>query len=310
MSSVPPTAPKLDALSWTWLLMLSGLWSCSFLFYKIMVAALPPFTIVLSRVSIAALVLHLILVVLRRPVPLCREFWRDVAIMGLVNNVLPFSMIIYGEARIDSGLAAISNATTPMFAALMAHWLTANEKLTSAKTAGVLLGLGGVVVLVGPDALRVGGADQAIGELLCVAASVVYGLGAVFGRRLRRWDPLHVATGQVTASAVMSLPLALAIDQFWTLPMPGPGVFAAMLGLAIPSTALAYLLFFRILARAGALNVTLVTLLIPVGAVLLGVFALGERLAPQAYAGMGLIALGLMVIDGRLVTRLWRLRTA
>ena len=219
--------------------------------------------------------------------------------MGLINNLVPFSLIVFGETRIDSGLASILNASTPMFAALAAHVATANEKLTGAKTAGIALGFAGVAVLVGPDALEHFGGGDVLGKLAIVLASLSYGVASVFGRRFRSVAPMKVATGQLTCSALMTLPLCLLADRPWTLPLPGPGVWGALLGLAVPSTAVAYMLFFRILARAGATNVTLVTLLVPVGAVLLGAWALGETLSPEVFAGMALIALGLACIDGR-----------
>jgi drug/metabolite transporter (DMT)-like permease len=188
---------------------------------------------------------------------------------------------------------------------VLAHVLTRDEKLTANRLAGVLLGLAGVAVIVGPAALRGLGGDLA-GQLAVLGAAFSYGLAKIFGRRFRGLPPLIPATGQVTGSTLLVLPLALAVDRPWTLDAPGPNVWGALLGLARLSTALAYTIFFRILAAGGATNVSLVTFLIPVSALLLGALLLGERLDPRDFPGMGLILAGLVAIDGRLFTRLRR----
>ena len=299
MDGATTAPPRMGTAEWVLLLVLSGLWGGSFFFYKVLVAAMPPFTVVFGRVAIACLVLNLILLLRCEAMPRDARTWRPFALMGLLNNVIPFSLIVFGEMRIDSGLASILNASTPMFAALVAHVATANEKLTGAKTVGIAVGFAGVAVLVGPDALKSLGGGDLPAKLAVVLASLCYGLASVFGRRFRGIAPMKVATGQLTASALITLPLCLLIDRPWTLPLPSFGAWGALLGLAVPSTALAYMLFFRILARAGATNVSLVTLLVPVGAVLLGAWALGETLSPEVFAGMALIAIGLACIDGR-----------
>lgn len=289
----------MEAAEWGLLLVLSGLWGGSFLFYKILVAALPPFSVVFGRVAVAALVLNLALLLRREAMPREARTWRAFLVMGLFNNVIPFSLIAYGETHIASGLASILNATTPMFTALVAHVATTSEKLTRGKALGIGLGFAGVAVLVGPEALtRLAGGDL-LGKGAVLLASISYGFAGVFGRRFRGLPPMKVATGQVTASTVLALPLFLLFDRPWTLPAPSLGLWAALLGLAVPSTALAYMLFFRILARAGATNVSLVTLLIPVSATLLGAFLLAETISADTVAGMALIALGLACIDGR-----------
>lgn len=305
MKGAAPT-PRMGPAEWGLLLVLSGLWGCSFLFYKILVAALPPFSVVFGRVAIAALVLNIVLLVRREAMPGDGRTWRAFLLMGLLNNAIPFSLIAFGETHIASGLASILNATTPMFTALVAHVATANEKLTGPKLAGIGLGIAGVAVLVGPEALAHLGAGDLPAKLAVLLASLSYGFAGVFGRRFRGLAPLKVATGQVTASAVLMLPLFLLVDRPWMLPAPGLGTWAALLGLAVPSTALAYMLFFRILARAGATNVSLVTLLVPVSAVLLGAAVLGEALSAVTFAGMALIALGLACIDGRPLALLQR----
>jgi drug/metabolite transporter (DMT)-like permease len=219
--------------------------------------------------------------------------------MGLLNNVIPFTLIVYGETRISSGLASILNATTPVFGVLVAHLLTTTEKLTWARGAGVLLGLGGVIVLIGPDMLTGLGQQDLVGETACLLAALFYAFAGIYGRRFRGIPSLKVATGQISASTLILLPVAAIIDRPWQLSPPSPTAWLAFAGIAVLSTALAYLLYFRILAKAGATNLLLVTFLLPVSAVLLGWFVLGERLAPRTFLGMAAIGAGLACIDGR-----------
>jgi drug/metabolite transporter (DMT)-like permease len=220
--------------------------------------------------------------------------------MGLLNNAIPFSLIVWAQQTLPSGLAAILNATTPLWTVLVAHALAAEERATAGKVAGVALGFAGVAAMMGPDI--VGGAAAAgLATVAMLAATFSYACAGVFGRRFRALGvaPMQAAVGQVSASAAMMLPLALALEQPWTLPVPTAAAAGAVLGLAALSTALAYVLYFRILALAGAVNLLLVTFLVPVSAILLGTLVLGEVLAPRHLLGMALIGLGLAAIDGR-----------
>ncbi|MBI1779511.1 MAG: DMT family transporter [Proteobacteria bacterium] len=288
------------------LLILSVLWGSTFFFWKVLVAALPPFTVVLGRVGLAALALNLFLISRGRRMPTSFPIWGAFIVMGLLNNVIPFSLIVWGEIGISSGLASILNATTPIFTVLAAHLMTANEKLTWSRGVGVLLGFLGVAVLIGRDALDGLGAADLPGELACLSAAVIYAFAGIYGRRFRTMDPIAVATGQVTGSTLVLLPLASLVDQPWSLPAPGIGIWAALVATALICTALAYILYFRILAAAGATNLLLVTLLLPVSALILGALFLDEPIETNAVAGMGLIALGLAAIDGRLLRWLGR----
>jgi drug/metabolite transporter (DMT)-like permease len=291
------------------LLALSILWGGSFFFVGVAVKAVPPFTIVLLRVAIAAAALHLLLRATRTPIPWDAGTWLAFFGMGLLNNAIPFSLIAWGQTHIASGLASILNATTPLFTVLVAHLLTADERLSKGRILGVLLGLAGVVALIGPQALAGLGNDM-LAQFAVLGAALSYAFASIFGRRFRRMGvpPLVTATGQVTASSVLLLPVALIVDLPWMLPWPALPVWGAILGLALLATALAYILFFRILASAGAVNLMLVTFLIPVSAILLGGAFLGEALAPMDFAGMALIGLGLAAIDGRLASLLPHLR--
>jgi drug/metabolite transporter (DMT)-like permease len=283
---------------WTMLLALSALWGSSFLFFKILVSALPPFTVVLGRVGLAAVILNLFLLLRGDPMRASMP-WGRFVVMGVLNNVIPFSLIAWGETRVSSGLASILNATTPVFAVLAAHLLTHGERMSWGRAAGVTFGVLGVLVLVGPDALRGLGSQDLPGEVACMLAALSYALAGIYGRRFRGLASLHVATGQITGATIVMLPLAAVTDRFWMLPMPGPAVWGAFAGIALLCTVLAYILYFRILASAGATNLLLVTFLLPASALLLGGLILGEPIKPAAYVGMFLIGAGLAAIDGR-----------
>ncbi|MBM3647561.1 MAG: DMT family transporter [Alphaproteobacteria bacterium] len=286
---------------WLWLLSLSVLWGGSFFFAKVALSELGPLTVVFARVTLAALALATALAVagtnpFRRGLP-----WPAFFAMGALNNVLPFSLIFWGQTEIASGLASILNATTPLFTLIVAHVLTDDEKIDRAKVAALLAGLAGVVVLVGPDAL-VGGSSL-WGQLACLAAALSYAFAGIYGRRFRALGvpPVDAATGQVTASAVLILPIMLVIEHPWTLAVaPSATVWLALVGLALLSTALGYVLYFRILAAAGATILLLVTFLIPITAIVLGALVLHEQLLARHFAGMALIGFGLALIDGRL----------
>jgi drug/metabolite transporter (DMT)-like permease len=289
----------MSAKNWGLLLLLALLWGSSFFFYKILVATLPPVTVVLGRVGIAAVAMNLWLRVSGQKMPLSDGRWRRFLLLGFLNNVLPFILIAWGETRITSGMASILNATTPIFMVAVAHWGTEDEKLSWGKVAGIVLGIAGVMVLVGSDAF--GGGSYIWGELAVVGASCAYGFGGVYSRRFKDLPPLVAATGQVSGGAVILLPLSLLIDQPWRLPMPDADVWAALLAIALVNTALAYFVYYRMLAGAGVTYISLVTFLIPVIALMLGAIFLDERVAVQALAGMAVITLGLAAIDGRLL---------
>jgi drug/metabolite transporter (DMT)-like permease len=220
------------------------------------------------------------------------------------------SLLVWGQSHIASALASILNATTPFFTVTVAHFLTSDERLTYAKLAGVGLGLAGAIVIVGPDVVRGFGADV-WGELACLGAPVSYAFAGIYGRRFKRMGltPIATATGQTTAATLLVLPLVLAVDHPWSLAMPSAATWGAVLGVAVLCTAVAYILYFRILASAGATNLLLVTFLIPVSAILLGALFLGERLSPRHFLGMALIGLALAVMDGRVTTLVSRGRT-
>ncbi len=292
---------SMTALEWVMLVALSLLWGGSFFFVGVAVAELPPLTIVLIRVGFAAAILWMIVRVIGLEMPETLGLWPAFFAMGVLNNLIPFSLIVWGQTHIASGLASILNATTPLFTVIVAHYFTTDERLTGNRVFAVIVGLAGVTVMMGPAAIEGIGANV-LAQAAVLGAALSYAFAGIYGRRFRRLGvpPLLTATGQVTASAILLAPVTLIIDRPWALPMPGLDTWAALIGLAALSTALAYILYFRILATAGATNLLLVTFLIPVSAIFLGAVILGERLNTEHFIGMALIGIGLAATDGRL----------
>ncbi len=284
---------------------LSVLWGGSFLFNGILVVELPPLTIVFSRVAMASLILIAVVYGTGHSLPGSIRLWAAFFAMGALNNLIPMALIIEAQTQIAGGLAAIIMATTPLFTAVLAHLLTRDphERLTRNRLIGIVIGLVGVAVIMGPAAFE-GFGRSVLAQVAVIGASMSYGFANIFGRRLRDVPSLVAAAGQVTATAVMMLPIALMSDRPWNLPAPSVQTWAALCGLAILCTVLGYILFFAIIRRAGATNVSLVTLLIPVSAIVFGSTILGEHLEPQHFAGMALILAGLICADGRLVRSL------
>jgi drug/metabolite transporter (DMT)-like permease len=261
----------------------------------------PPLTVAAVRAAGAALILNAALPLVGLRLPSGSHIWLAFAVMGVINNVIPFALIFWGQSHIPSGLASILNATTPLSTIVVAHLATSDEKMAGGRLLGVLVGFFGVATMVGPQMLLAGLGTDVFAQLAIVLAGVSYACAGVYGRRVARMGvtPLLTATGQVTASGLILVPIALVFDQPWTLPPPSLPVWGALFGLAALSTALAYVVYFRILAAAGATNLLLVTFLIPVSAVTMGAMVLGERLEPRHFVGMALIGLGLAFIDGR-----------
>jgi len=288
---------RIDARDWALLAALSVLWGGSFFFNGLVLRELPPFTLVLLRVALAATILLPVFYAQRLPVPKGWAGWKPFFLVALFNNVLPFSLIVTGQIYIPSGLASIINATTPLFTvAVMAA--AGEEKLIVRRIAGVIIGLVGVAILRGSELGFASG--QGRGILLCLAAALSYGVSALIARRsLADSPPLASATFQLMASSLMMTIVAAIFERPWQLPMPGAVTWLAVLGLAALSTALAYIVFFQVLQRSGATNVMLVTLLVPVTAILLGSLVLGEQISFREIAGALVIGSGLLLIDGR-----------
>ena len=296
---------KMDAFDWVMLITLATVWGGSFLFNAILVTELPIITIVAIRVTVAALALWGFVRVTGRKIPDSPKVWGALLILGVLNNAIPFSLIVQGQTQITSGLASILNATTPLFTILVAGFFLTDERFSILRVLGVIVGFSGVILMVGPEAL--GGLEADFWAQLCaLGAALSYGFASVFGRRFRelKVDPVMVATGQVTMSSLVLWPMALWIDGPQDILGLSFNAAASMFGLAVLCTSFAYILYFRILERAGATNISLVTFLVPISAIILGVLVLGESIFIKEIIGMTLIGLGLAIIDGRLFQRL------
>ena len=286
---------------WAMLVTLSVLWGGSFFFAEIALESLPPLTIVTLRVGLAAITLWLVVLALKLPIPNSPPIWIAFFTMGLLNNLLPFSLIVWGQSQISSGLAAILNATAPLFGVIVAGILLRDESATPLKITGVVIGFAGVIVMMDLSSIAT---SSLLAQLAILAAALSYACASVYGRRFKATglNPILVAAGQVTGSTLLLLPIALWVDgndHYANVPSQ---VWAAIISLAVFSTAAAYILYFKLLASAGATNILLVTLLVPVSAILLGWLFLEESLQTPHIIGMAMIALGLSAIDGRL----WR----
>ena len=297
--SNPQPANQMTPALWLMLILLSAIWGGSFLFGRIAVQEIPPLTLVLFRVTLAAITIWLFVLVTRRKASITVWFALNIAGMAILNNVIPFSFILYGQKEIGSGLASIVNAMTPIWTVIIANFLTSDEKFTRRKATGIVAGFAGVALLMGGDALN-GLSASALAQAAVLVATISYGFAGVLGKRFKGLDPIIVAAGQLTASTVFMAIIVWITGDAAGLQMPSSMAVWSVLGLAIPCTAFAYVLFFHILSMRGATNVSLVTFLVPVSAVLLGIIFLNESLTRWHIGGMMLIAIGLVILDGRL----------
>lgn len=297
------TTSSMNARTWAMLMLLSMLWGGSFLFIGIAVREIPPLSLVFVRVLMASLMLIGAALIFRVSVRLNGAVVVTLLGMSILNNVIPFTLIAWAQGHIPSGLASILNATTPLFTVAVLHVAT-DEKAGWLKFCGIAVGFLGVAVMLG-QGFGALGAMALLPQLAVLAAAISYALSGLWSRRIARQGipPLVAAGGQLLCSSLLLAPLMVAVDRPWLMHMPSAKAVLAVLALALLSTALAYILYFRILARAGATNLSLVTFLIPVSAILLGIVVLGEKLALIHVVGMILIAVGLVLIDGRLFRR-------
>lgn len=288
---------SLDILT---LISLSILWGGSFFFVEVLIDQYAPLTIVALRVGLAAIGLWALVVALGLEVPKSGKHWIALFVLGLLNNALPFCLIAWGQTQISSGLASIFNAMTPFFTVIVAGALLADERITTPKLVGVLAGLVGAIVLIGPEVLG-GMSGSTLGQLAVMLAAISYAFAAAYARRFRAWgiSPLIVATGQVTTATLIMAPLAIVIDQPWNVLDMQMATAGAVIGLSLFSTVIAYVLYFRLIDSAGATNAALVTFLIPISAILLGVLFLHEAFSIPQAIGMAVIGAGLLIMDGR-----------
>ena len=298
MSPPANATPSMTATDWTLLVFLSVLWGASFYFAKIAVAEIPPLTLALGRVGIAAAALAVVARLVAGPFPRDPAVWRQFTFMAALNNAIPFVLIFWGQIHISIGLASILNATAPLFGVVVAHVLTKDDRLNLNRIIGLVAGFIGVVVLIGPDLLKELGADV-WAEFACLTAACSYAFGAVLTRRLPKLPAVMVASGQLTMSTMLLLPVVLLFDRPSSVFVASAPALMSLIALALLSSALAYMIYFRLIARAGATNALLTTFLIPVSAIVIGIVLLGESLSIRQLAGMAAIFVGIAAIDGR-----------
>ena len=301
-------APRLGRTEWILLGALGLIWGSAFLLIKVAVASFDPFTYVWLRLSFAAAALVIILRLNGRRLALPLAVWAAVGLLALLNNVVPFLLFGWGQRHIASGLAAILQATTPIFGVLAAHFLTADEKITPARLIGVVIGFAGVATMIGPQIVGDGG-NRLTAQLACLLASLLYALAGIFARRFKALGvaPMELAAAQFVAGAILLAPVALAFGQSLTALPTSIAAWGAVLVLALFCSAFAYVLFFRLIETAGATNSMLVTLLVPPIAIVLGALVFGEQFGLAQIGGLLLIAAGLAAIDGRLL-KTWTAR--
>lgn len=281
-----------------WLVVLAALWGPSFLFIKVAVAEIPPLTLVAGRVGIAAALLLAMLRLQGGSLPKSRRLWMHFAVVGLFSNALPFALFSWGELYIDSALAAILNGTTPLFTMVLAHFFIADDRLSPVKVAGALLGFGGLALLIAPS-LMGGVQATTLGLLAVTAAAASYGIAIVYTRQnLRGLPPLVGPVAQLTMASIYIVPLALIIEQPYRLPMPSWAAAGSLLTLAVFGTAVAFIVYYRLMERTSATYVSMVTYVVPVFGLALGIIVLAERPAWNAYAGCALILAGVMIVNG------------
>lgn len=298
-------APTMNSRSWIILFAVSAIWAASFLFVEIALEEVPSLTIMTARVTIGAVGLYAMLRIFRVRWPGRAQVSRLGLLalfftLGLTNNVVPFSLIVWSQTHLSASLASILNATMPLFVVFLAHFFTKDEKLSWPKFIGVMLGFAGVVIIVSAEGLDLTSGDT-IGKFTMLGAACSYAIAALIARHFGklRLDPLVIAFGQSAAAAVIALPIAGFLEEPWRLTISGQ-VWITLIALGLLCSSVAYALYFRLIATAGATNASLVTLLIPPFAIVAGILFLGESLTLMQLTGMTAIGLGLLVTDGRI----------
>jgi len=276
----------------------------SYYFIEILIRHLPPLTIVTIRVTLASFVLWGVVLLLKLKRPSSFKQWRSLFLLAFMNNAIPFTLFVSAQRHIDSSMAAVLNATMPFFTVILAAVFLNDEKINRFKLLGVPVGIVGTAILIGPN-LQASGTMSVLGQLAALLATFFYAVSSVYARRFKEWglSPIMIATGQVTMAAIMLFPVALIVEQPWTLPMPPMETIYALLGITLLSTVMSYILYFKLIASAGATNASLVTFLNPVTAIILGTLLLGEIITPTQTLGIAIILLGLVIIDGRLLQK-------
>jgi len=283
---------------WALLVLTAVLFGSSFFFIKSAIDAVPPATLAAGRAVLAVPIAWAFLRMTGGRLPPLGREWIPLAVLGVLTAAVPYGAIAWGQRHIDSSLAGMLFGMVPVFSVALAPLFLRDERLTAGRLSGAALGLGGVVLLLGPQAVA-GLGDQIAGALVTLAAALSYALGGIYARRHKHIAPTVMAAGQLLTAALILLPFSLALDAPWTLAPPSAAL-GAVAAVAVLSTALPALLLFRLIGRVGATNGALLAFFMPVVAVVLGVALLGEDLPWTAFAGLGLILIGAAAVNGRL----------
>ena len=296
-------ANAMSKQAWSLLLLLSAIWGASFLFIEMALVALSPASLVFFRVLIGAMTLGFVIMVTRRALPKQASFWFSTLVMGAINNVIPFTLIAYGQVTITGGMASIINANTAFFGVLVAAIFIVNEKLSAHRLIGVIIGVSGVVIVVGPSELSQFDLTS-IGQLAVILATLSYAFASVWGRlKLQGYDSIVTAFA-TTLSASLILGVYLLVTQSFPVFDVTISLVIVAIGLGMIGTGYAYMIYFRILALAGASNLMLVTIIVPIFAVTLDAIFLSQWVSVREMLGFGIIAIGLAVMDGRVLSYL------
>ena len=298
---VPVPDLQMRPADWALLVLHSVLWGSAYVFVAIAGRELPLATIVSFRLIPAAAVLLLIAWFQGHRLPARLSDWTAFFVLALLNILLPSILTVWGQRNASSGLAAILVTTSPLFSALLAHVLTNDDRLSANKLAGIVAGIAGVAIVLGADVLA-SGDGSLLAKLALTGAAALYALAAIYARRFHGTPPIIVSASHVIIGLAVSLPVALAIDQPWQLPMPSMAAIASVVGMGVISLALASLCYFTLIKRAGPTNALLVTMLVPLTPIVIGALFLGERLLAREFAGAGVILCALIIIDGRLLS--------
>jgi drug/metabolite transporter (DMT)-like permease len=281
------------------LLLLATLWGGSYTFIKLGVATIPPITLIAGRTLIAGVLLLLIMLGRDVRLPSDAATWRRFMFQACLNSVIPWTLIAWAERSVDAGLATILNSTSPIFTFFLTLAVAGQDALSWRKMFGVALGMAGICLIVGIQALD-GLGEQLAAQIAIVVATICYAGGAVFSRGFKGLDPIAPAAGSLLCGAAMLLPVSLVVERPWTLTPSGTSLLA-LAGLAVFSTAIAFVIYFRLIQTLGSVGTTAQAYLrVPIG-VALGVWLLGESLSPTAWIGLGFVVAGVaaMTIPAR-----------
>lgn len=293
---------RMGALEWALLGLHSMLWGSAFFLAELAIPELPLTTIAAFRLIPAALLVVGICFALGYRLPAAWDAWVGFLALAVVNNITPMLLILWAQHQVTGGMAAVFNATTPLFGLFLGHFLTHDEKISSHKLAGILTGIAGVGVLVGLD-VAAGAASGVLAKLALLGAALCYAAAGFYARNFAATPPFVLAAGQMIGACLLAIPLALLVDRPWALPRPSSTAVGAVVAMGLFGSALASLCYFTLIKRAGATNAMLVTLLLPVTPMILGSLFLGDSFTLREVAGAAIVALALVIIDGRLLRR-------